>query len=199
MAIYAFNSGIPLLTTERLRLRQLNMRDAEDIVRYSRDPLVAKYVLWQAHSNIGDSRAYIRYMMHAYRTGEPSSWGIEYAKYRRIIGTIGFMWIQNSNSCAEVGYSLAREYWNQGIMTEALSEVIRYGFEELRLNRIEAIHEPDNAASGAVMQKCGMLYEGYQRQKLLNKGKYVDVKLYAILRQDWKKLRTARDFPGSSS
>ena len=176
---------MPDLMTPRLRLRRLTMRDAQDIFRYSRDPEVARHVLWDAHRSIGDSRAYLRYMLRRYRGHEPASWGIEHLDSGRIIGTIGFMWIQEDNNAAEVGYSLARDFWGKGYMTEALRAVIQYGFDGLNLNRIEAQHETTNPASGAVMRKCGMLHEGTLRGRLYNKGRYVDVQLYAILRQDY--------------
>ena len=124
-------------------------------------------------------------MLRRYRLGEPSSWGIVWKETGRVIGTIGFMWIQEENASAEVGYSLARPFWNRGIMTEALSMVLDFGFRRLGLNRIEAQHETDNPASGAVMRKAGMLYEGTLRQRLCNKGKFVDVALYAALRSEF--------------
>ena len=177
---------MPILETERLILRKLTMRDAQDIYNYGRDPLVAKHVLWDAYTSVYDARGYLRFMLRKYRMGEPASWGIEWKATRQIIGTIGFMWIQHDNSSAEVGYSLSRVFWNQGIMTEALQELIRYGFRSLNLNRIEAQHETDNPASGAVMRKCGMTKEGTLRQRLFNKGKYVDVDIYSILRKEYK-------------
>lgn len=183
---------MPDLSTPRLRLRKLTMRDAQDIYRYSRDPEVARHVLWEAHRSIGDSRAYLRYMLRRYRGHEPASWGIEHLETGRIIGTIGFMWIQDDNAAAEVGYSLAREYWGRGLMTEALRAVLQYGFDGLSLNRIEAQHETDNPASGAVMRKCHMRHEGTLRSRLYNKGRYVDVELYAILRQDFNRLGLRR-------
>lgn len=179
-------SYMPTLETPRLRIRRLTMQDAADIYRYSRDAEVARHVLWDAHRTIVDSRAYLRYMLRRYRQHDPASWGIEWKETGRVIGTIGFMWIQNDNSAAEVGYSLARDFWNRGIMTEALKAVIDYGFGRLNLNRIEAQHETTNPASGAVMRKCGMAREGTLRQRLYNKGRYVDVDLYAILRKDYK-------------
>ena len=179
---------MPDLTTPRLRIRRLTMRDAQDIYRYSRDPEVARHVLWDAHRSIGDARAYLRYMLRRYRGREAASWGIEYLETGRVIGTIGFMWIQDENASAEVGYSLAREYWNRGIMTEALQAVIRYAFDGLDLNRVEAQHETTNPASGAVMRKCHMTKEGTLRSRLFNKGRYVDVDLYAILRKDYNRL-----------
>ena len=180
-----FHVNIPELETKRLRLRRLQMRDAQDIFEYSRDPLVAKHVLWDAHRTVADSRAYIRYMQRRYRESDAYSWGIEWKETGKIIGTIGFMWIQDDNNAAEVGYSLSRAYWNRGIMTEALSRLLEYGFEDMCLNRIEAQHETENPASGAVMRKCGMQQEGVLRSRLFNKGRDVDVVVYSVLRQEW--------------
>lgn len=178
-------ANLPSLESERLILRRLCMRDAPDIYDYSRDPEVARHVLWTAHTSPSESRSYIRYMLRRYRLGEPSSWGIVLRRENRVIGTIGFMWIQEENASAEVGYSLGRAYWNQGIMTEALRLILDFGFKSLKLNRIEAQHEVDNPASGAVMRKAGMTYEGTLRQRLCNKGKFVDVALYAALRAEY--------------
>lgn len=184
-----FDDGLfdemPTLETPRLILRKLDMRDAADMFDYSRDPQVAKHVLWDAHTSISESRGYIRYMIRKYRSGEPSSWGIVEKLSGRVVGTIGYMWYQKDNNSCEIGYSLARACWNRGYMTEALTEVIRYSFENLRLHRVEAQHEVDNGASGAVMRKCGMTKEGTLRGRLYNKGRYVDVDLYSILREDY--------------
>lgn len=178
---------MPELETDRLRLRKLSMRDAADIYAYSQDPQVARYVLWEAMTSLSEAKNYIRYMLRKYRLGEPASWGIEWKATGQIIGTIGWMWIQRENASAEAGYSLNRRFWNQGVMTEALGALIEYGFTCMNLNRIEAQHETENPASGTVMRKCGMLREGTLRQRMINKGKYVDVELYAILRQDYLK------------
>ena len=174
--------SLPELKTERLTLRKLTMRDADDIFAYSKDPEVAKHVLWDAHQNISESKAYLRYMIRKYRQGEPASWGIELKSTRRIIGTIGYMWYQRDNNACEVGYSLSRQYWNQGLMTEALKAVVDYSFNYLHMHRVEAQFETTNPASGAVMKKAGLQYEGTLRGRLFNKGKYVDVDLYAAVR-----------------
>ena len=181
-----FFQHTPVIRSERLHLRKLTMKDAQDIYEYSKDPLVAEHVLWDAHTSVSESKGYIRWMIRKYRFGEPSSWGIALNDTDKVIGTIGFMWIQPENSAAEVGYSLARAHWNKGYMTEALHAILDYGFNHMHLNRIEAMHETSNPASGAVMRKCGMQKEGTLRSKVFNKGKYVDVDLYAILRRDFR-------------
>lgn len=175
---------LPTVRTERLILRRMNMGDAADVFAYSSDPEVSRHVLWDAHRSIYESRAYLRYILRQYKANDPSSWGIEHMESGRLIGTIGFMWWNHENRSAEVGYSLSRDYWNKGIMTEALKAAIRFGFDEMQLHRIEAQHETSNPASGRVMEKAGMRHEGVLRGRLYNKGKYVDVALYAVLRGD---------------
>lgn len=174
----------PTIHTKRLLLRPVRMSDAQQIYEYSQDPQVALHVLWDAHRSIHQTRAYIRFLLKQYRSGLPGSFVIELSEEKRVIGTIGFMWIQPENRSAEIGYSLSRAYWNNGLMSEALCAVVDYGFQKLHLNRMEAQHESDNPASGRVMLHAGMRYEGRLRQRLYNKGRYVDVDLYAILRRD---------------
>lgn len=179
-----WSPGPPVQETERLILRPLKMRDAQDMYAYARDPEVSRHVLWEAHRSIRDTRAFLRSAIRQYRNGFPGSYAIVWKASGRMIGTIGFMWINRDYRSAEVGYSLNRDYWNRGVMTEALRAVIAYGFDGLALNRIEAQHECDNPASGQVMAHVGMRQEGVLRQRVRNKGRYVDVKLCAILRED---------------
>ena len=175
---------LPRLETQRLLLRKVEMRDAADLYAFGRDREVARYVLWEAYRNEADARAYIRYLHRQYRSGLPGSWGIVYKPHSKMIGTIGFMWWNEDHSSAEIGYSLAREYWNQGIMSEALKEILRYGLSVMGLHRIEAQHESENPASGRVMEKAGMRKEGTLRGRLYNKGRYVDMELYAIVNNE---------------
>lgn len=178
-------AALPTLTTERLLLRPLTMRDAADMYAYARDPAVARHVLWDAHKSIADTRGYLRYIISQYRSGAPSSWGIVLRETNRLVGTIGFMSYSPMDSVVEVGYSLARACWNRGLMTEALGAVLHECFDVLHIHRVEAMHECDNPASGRVMAKCGMRCEGTLRGKVLNKGKFRDVALWAMLREDW--------------
>ena len=175
---------LPELETDRLILRELRMSDAWDLYAYARDPLVSQHVLWSPHASVLQSRQVLRDAIRQYRRGLPGSFAITLKDSGKMIGTVGFMWVDGQYRSAEVGYSLSREYWNKGIMTEALRAVIAFGIDELRLNRIEAQYETDNPASGRVMAHVGMRYEGLLRQRLVNKGKFVDVKLCAILRED---------------
>jgi len=179
--------SMPTLETRRLILRRIAMHDAGDIFEYSKDKEVARHVLWSAQKDVSEAKDYCRFMMKRYRCDQPSSWGIIEKATGRLVGTIGYMDHNEDNATVEVGYSLARWLWNGGYMTEALARVIEYTFEAMDINRIEAQHELDNPSSGRVMEKCGMQKEGVLRQRLYNKGRYVDVALYAILKEDYEK------------
>lgn len=182
-----FFSRLPVIETERLILRKLTMRDASDMFRYCQDKEVARHVLWEAHTSILETRAYIRYNLYQYRSGEPASWCIVLRETNRVVGTIGYMSYNADNSTVEIGYSLAREQWGKGLMTEALLAVIGETFRTLKVHRIEAMHFTDNPASGRVMEKCGLIHEGHMRERICCKGVFRDVEMWGILRKDWEK------------
>ena len=182
-----FFSRLPVIETERLMLRKMTMRDAPDLYRYCRDKEVARHVLWDAHTSLLETRAYVRFLLYQYRNGEPGSWGIVLKETGRVVGTIGYMNYSADNSTVEIGYSLSREQWGKGLMTEALNAVIGGTFRVLSLHRIEAMHFTDNPASGRVMEKCGMTHEGHLRERIFCKGEFRDVEMWAILRKDWEK------------
>ena len=176
----------PTLETPRLRLRKMRMRDAQDLYEWSSDTEVAKYVLWEAHRDIGETRAYLRYVRSLYRRGLPASWGIELKETGKVIGTIGIMaWFPEYRS-AEVGYSLGKAWWHQGYAAEALKCLMDFLFTRMDLNRVEAQCDVRNPNSARVMEKCGMRREGVLRQRVFNKGEAVDVALYAALASDFR-------------
>ncbi len=90
-----------------------------------------------------------------------------------------------AHNSATVGYWIGKPFWGRGIATAALRLLIRFGFEQLKLNRIEAGHLAHNAASGRVMQKAGMRCEGRRRQAVLHREEYKDVIWYAIIRDEY--------------
>lgn len=182
-----FFARLPVIETERLILRKMRMSDAPDVYRYAQDREVARHVLWEAHQSIWETRAYIRFLLYQYRNGEPGSWAIVLRETGKVVGTIGYMGYSADNATVEVGYSLAREHWGKGLMTEALEAVIGESFRALHLHRIETMHFTDNPASGRVMAKCGMTHEGRMRERICCKGVFRDVEMWGILRKDWDK------------
>ena len=99
------------------------------------------------------------------------------------MGAIGLV-VQPEHSRAALGYWIGVPYWGQGYATEAGREVVRYAFDELGLNRVYAFHFTRNPASGRVLQKIGMVYEGVRRAHTLKGSEYLDDEAYGILRDD---------------
>lgn len=179
-----FFSCLPVLETQDLILRRPRMKDAADIYAYASDEKVARYVLWEPHRSVSETRSCLRGLIRRARAGYPSSWVITLRESGRVIGTIGFIWYSVENSSAEIGYSLSADHWNRGYATQALRAVSAEAFRSLPLNRLEAQHDVRNPASGRVMQKSGFRKEGILRSRVFNKGEYVDVALYSLLRSD---------------
>ena len=180
----AFFHRLPVLKTRDLILRPFALRDAEDLFACVSDASVARFVLWSPHTSLSDTRSYLREMRRLYREGLPSSWAIVHAASGKVIGSIGVMWLSAENRSAEVGYSMARAYWNRGLMTQALSAVLDSLFHTLRLHRVEGQCDVRNPASGRVMEKCGMKLEGVLHGRIFNKGEFIDTALYARIQHN---------------
>ena len=175
--------NIPTLTTERLKLRRLTPRDAEDVYSYASDPRVPLYLLWDAHRSLSDTKRYLAEVDRKYKRGSYYDWGVVYGG--RVIGTVGFTRFSCIDNLGEVGFVMHRDFWGRGLGAEAVRAVIKYGFETLLLNRIEARYLPENLASRRVTEKCGMTYEGTFRKAIAVKGEYRDLSVIAILSDEY--------------
>ena len=185
--IYSVFSNIPTLQTNRLVLRRLMVADASDLFEYSKNREVTKYLTWDAHPDAMYTREYLQYLGTHYNMGDFFDWGIILTEEDKMIGTCGFTRFDYSNNSGEIGYVLNPAYWGRGIAAEAVEEVMRFGFEQLKLNRIEAKFIEGNDASMRVMEKTGMKFEGYLREAMLIKGAYRTIGISSILRSEYKK------------
>jgi len=149
-------SNFPTLETDRLILRKLRLSDAEDLFEYASDPEVAKYVTWEPHKSIEDSINFIKFTHEHYEKKEGIVWGIVYKENNKVIGTCDILLLAPRHFLAEIAYAWSRPYWGKGIMTEAVREAIKFGFEKMNLNRIQARCFPENIGSYRVMEKVGM-------------------------------------------
>jgi len=183
--------GTQVLVTERLTLRPIRMDDAEDMFfNWASDPEVSRYLPWLPHPDLAETKTVIASWLEDLKKPEFFHWCIEYAG--TAIGTIAVVSVDERRNFATLGYCLSRRFWNRGIMSEALLAVEEFLFLQAGFNRIEACHHVDNPASGRVMQKAGMRFEGVRRQVALdNQGVLIDLAGYAILRSDWDALCVA--------
>ncbi|MCU9614810.1 GNAT family N-acetyltransferase [Caldibacillus lycopersici] len=180
--IYA---NIPILETERLILRKLKEEDLQDMHAYGSDEQVSKYVSWDTHQSLEDTKRFLYSILEQYDKKQNVFWAIEWKENNRLIGTINFVSWSPKHKKAEIGYVLSRDYWGRGIMTEAMNTVIKFGFEHMDLVRLEARAMAENIGSYRVMEKVGMTYEGTIRKGMLTKGHHRDLRLYSILKEEY--------------
>ena len=186
MTITEFYRHLPVLETERLVLRPLQASDLDDLFEYTQDEETARYVTWNANQTIDQAEQFLTYVLSNYKQGKQAPWAIEWKETGKMIGTIDFIHLLlDDNKQAELGYALSRQFWGKGIVTEAVECVMAFGFEELKLERIQARCMEGNIGSARVMEKVGMTYEGTLRRLIFIKGAFHDVKMYAMLRDEY--------------
>ena len=178
--------GSKVLKTERLVLRPFKKTDAEEMYKnWASDPVVTKYLTWTPHSSVEETRAILSVWEEESKSLKSYHWAITLGG--ELVGDVALVAVNDEDESAVSGYCLARKYWGMGIMTEAYREVLRYLFEEVGFRRIASSHAVANPASGKVMEKCGLLYEGTARKefRLLFTGEWTDMVHRAILREDY--------------
>lgn len=179
------------MESERIRLRRWNEDDAAILFKYASDPELGPLAGWPPHKSIEESRIVIRDIFT-----NDETWAIELKETGEAIGCMGYFSFGKSNiqigeNDCEVGYWVARPFWNQGICTEALSLMLEYCFEVKKFNLVWADHFVGNPASGRVMQKCGFEYTGKTNfcSHLLG-GDSEMVKIYNLTPEKWKKIKS---------
>lgn len=172
-----------VLETERLILSSWKRRDAVDLYEYAKNPNVGPHAGWKPHEDVRESRLIIRTI---FKPGHV--WAIRDKETGKAIGTIGFDEDKHRPGIKsrEIGYSLSEMYWGKGLMTEAAKEVIRYGFDELKLDMLCITTGPENERSQSVIQKCGFTYEGTLRKAFkIYDGSLRDVLCYSLMREEY--------------
>jgi ribosomal-protein-alanine N-acetyltransferase len=174
----------PVLETDRLILRKLEVSDAEDYFHVIADPETIKHTRWELFHTVEESALYLGYLEEKYLKREAIHWGIIDKESNQLVGRAAFISFDSENERTEIGYVISRRFWNKGLISEAVRELIRYGFNDIGVNRIEARCNEDNLGSERVMQKAGMKFEGILREQLKMKGKYKNQKMYSIIKND---------------
>jgi ribosomal-protein-alanine N-acetyltransferase len=182
----------PVLFSARLVLRPLSSDDASIVHK-----LVAEREIASTTLNIpfpyedGMAEAWIATHEPAWQRGEIATFAITEPS-EGLVGAIGLT-IDQKNQRAEAGYWIGLPFWGRGYATEALSEIIAFGFTQLNLNRIHASHFTRNPASGRVMIKAGMRFEACLRQHVVKWGQFEDIAAYSILRSEYLNALSAQE------
>ena len=152
--------SISILSTERLILRPLEIQDDQEIFFLRSDEEVNKYLVAPIAKSIEDARAFIKKINTGISNNDCAYWGITLKNNNKLIGTICIWNISLEENKAEIGYVLHPDLQGKGLMQEAIVKVIDYGFEIMKLRYLEAVLNPDNAKSIALLKRNGFEYEG---------------------------------------
>ncbi|MEW6732375.1 MAG: GNAT family N-acetyltransferase [Acidobacteriota bacterium] len=180
----------PTLETTNLTLRPFDLADAPIVQRLAGEKEIASTTLNIPHPyEDGLAEQWISTHQGEFDKGEKVIFAIT-VREEGLIGAVGLV-INQQHERAELGYWVGKRYWNKGYCTEAARVVIQYGFEVLGLNRIHATHLQRNPASGRVMQKIGMCYEGLRREHIKKWNIFEDIAEYGILRKEYEAQKAA--------
>jgi [ribosomal protein S5]-alanine N-acetyltransferase len=174
----------PIIETNRLMLRKVTTEDANDMFTYLSDKDVMKHMGLEPFQTINDVYDEINWYQTIYLEGTGMRWGITLKDSGKIIGSCGFLNMKTKHHRAEVGFELSKDHWGKGIASESLKAIVKYGFQHLQLERIEALIEPDNLHSQKLVERQGFQREGLLRHYEFTCGKFDDLFMYSILKDE---------------
>ena len=183
--------GTLILETERLILRRIELTDVEDMFNdWCNDPEVTRYLPWDPHGKIEVTKELLNMWVDEYNKPYTYRWIVILKENNKPVGTVDVVNKDISNMVFELGHCYSKSVWGKGIATEAFSIVIKFLFEQVGVEVIFAKHDEDNLASGRVMQKANMKYDGILRSRVIDKEtkKRVGLVYYSITKDEY--LRT---------
>lgn len=177
--------SFPVLHTERLDLIEIRQEHLDDLFQLFGNYRVTQYYNIVPLVKKEEAQQIIDQFRSWFMGREAIRWGIALRGQRHIIGTLGFNNFTPQHR-ANIGYDLQPQYWNQGIISEALKEILHFGFRKLNVNRIEAEVMPGNHASEKVLEKLGFVREGLLRDWMYWNGKHYDMTMFSLLSRDFQ-------------
>jgi len=176
-----------VLETERLYIRRFEEKDLPDFYAYASDPLVGPSAGWKPHESLEESEEILNGFIKS-----ADIFAMEHKNEGKIIGSLGLHEDRKRDfkGARMLGYAMGKDYWGQGLMTEAVNVLLEYAFDQLNMEIISAYHYPFNLRSKRVLLKAGFSLEGTLRMaSTLYDGQVVDDVCYAISREEFGKAR----------
>ena len=172
----------PALETPRLYLKQITEVDTNDLFALRSNMMVMKYVKKPLAKSVEDIQELLKKINDNLQNNNGINWGITIKNNPQLIGVIGYHRIEKEHYRAEIGYMLHPDYWNKGIMNEAIKSVINFGFIQMKLHSIEASIDPDNFVSGKILMNHGFVKEAYFKENFFFEGEFLDSEIYSLLK-----------------
>ena len=179
--LYLNFNKFPIINTDRLLLRQVDKTDVNEIFFLRSDERIMKYLDKTPAKDLDDAYKFIQIISDEEKNNASVTWAITLKGNPKMLGTICFWNIQKEHDRAELGYILHPEYWRKGLMQEAITEVLEYGFKVMKLHSVEAHVNPNNIASIKLLKKNGFIREAYFKENYFYNGKFLDTAVYSLL------------------
>ncbi|MGE7760071.1 GNAT family N-acetyltransferase [Peribacillus sp. NPDC097895] len=177
------------LETERLRLIEIGHQHTESLFEILSKDEVTKYDGIESLILVDDARRLIDLFKSAYLNKRGIRWGVVLKDSEKFIGTVGLNQLSLTNKRAEIGYEIHPDYWRKHFTSEAVNEVLRYSFQELKLNRMAALIFKDNLASANLLKKFGFKEEGSLRSYIFLRDQSHDALVFSLLCEEYLQLR----------
>jgi len=174
-------STFPMLYTKRLLLRPVTKADANEVFTLRSDSNVMKYIDRPRATTIDDALNLIQKIENGITNNEGIAWALTLKENTTLIGIISFHRIEKENYRAEIGYLLASGFHRKGLMQEAVTAVLDYGFHTMKLHSVEAIINPANDISAKLLEKNGFAREAYFKENYYFNSRFLDSAVYSLL------------------
>ena len=181
--------SLPTLSAARISLRWLTEDDAHDLFAIFSDPEVTRYWSHPPFQQLHQASALVSDIHDLAARGTLFEWGVVRTEDDRVIGTCTLASIDRTHQRAEIGFTLGRDHWGQGYISEALDVLLGYAFDELGLHRIEADMDPRNRAAIRAVERQGFQREGLLPQRWFVGGQRCDSVMYGLLAPAWRDAR----------
>lgn len=180
------HKGTVYIETERLILRKFNLDDTEHAFRnWTNDDRVTEFLRWVTHENISVTEAILKEWIESYKDKSFYQWAIVLKETKEPIGTISVVDMDEKTDKVHIGYCIGSKWWHKGYTSESFGAIIPFLLQEVKVQRIESQHDPNNPNSGKVMEKCGLKYEGTLRKADWSNRGIVDACMYGLLAEDY--------------
>ncbi|HEX5003203.1 MAG TPA: GNAT family N-acetyltransferase [Bacteroidia bacterium] len=180
----------PVLTTKRLVLRRIAMSDKAAIFKMRSNPSLMNFIARPVATTDQEAHDLIVRVDAGVDSNISINWAITLQGNDTLIGMCGFVRATPEHHRAEVGYMLDSAFHNQGIMSESLEAVLKYGFDVMGLHLAEAVIDPRNKASGKVLEKLGFVQEAYFHENYFYRDEFLDSVHFALLQRNFQGLQS---------
>ncbi|MPN03269.1 IS1595 family transposase ISSpgl1 [bioreactor metagenome] len=177
----------PQFETERLILKEVSLKSSVDMFEIFSDEETLKYYDVEPVTEVEEVKGLIEVLQNRFKNKKGIRWGLYLKDSGKLIGTCGYHDVNREALRGEIGYELSREFWGNGYMKEALEAILNYGFNNMGLNRIQALAEPENEKSIGILKRVGFKEEGILRDYEYYRGGFKNCTMLSILKREYEK------------